>query len=85
MGRLPEEVFLVEQLREGQVGFDYPKCASAWDLYLVGKLRLLAKPVREGEENMDGHASCIFTRTSVAVLPLSPPVWFTLLRSIVPC
>jgi len=54
MGRLPEEVFLVEQLREGQVGFEYPKCASAWDLHLVGKLRLLAKPVREGEENMDG-------------------------------
>lgn len=44
----------MERLREGQIGFESPKCASAWDLHLVEKLRLLAKPIREREENMDG-------------------------------
>ena len=58
-GKLPEEV-LVEGSRNGQIGFGFenPKCASAWDLRLVGKLRWLAKPVgRKGGK--DGQDTCL--------------------------
>lgn len=74
MGKVPEEVFLAEhwQLREGQVGFKNPTCASARYLHLVGKAKVAGETGQRKAEKYGRDMPLAFSPAPPwAVRPLS--------------